>query len=98
MMRTINKIYQIAIAVCLLLFCYVQATAQDVQYNFLNGTNFSKYKTYKWVKVPNAQYPNQILDGQIKQAIDAQLTSKGLTKTEEDNADLYVAYQLAIDQ
>lgn len=82
-------------AAALLLWC-VSASAQDVRYNFVAGTDFSKYKTYKWVRVPNAEYPNQILDGQIIQAIDAQLALKGLTKTEGDNPDLYVAYQAAV--
>jgi len=41
------------------------------------GKDFSKYKIYKWVvQVPNVQYPNSILDDQIKQAIDAQVTLK----------------------
>lgn len=80
----------------LLLWC-VSAAAQDIKYNFLPGTDFSKYRTYKWVRVPKADYPNQILDSQIMQAIDAQLGLKGLTKS-EDNPDLYVAYQVAVDQ
>ena len=84
------------VAPLVLLWC-VAATAQEVKYNFLEGTDFSKYKTYKWVQVPNAQYPNQILDGQIKQSIDRQLSLKGLSKT-EDNPDLYVAYQVAVNQ
>ena len=84
-------------AAMLLLLC-VSASAQDVRYNFLAGTDFSKYKTYKWVRVPKAQYPNQILDGQIMQSIDAQLALKGLTRTEGDNPDLYVTYQVAVNQ
>jgi hypothetical protein len=34
---------------------------------------------------------------QIKQAIDSQLSLKGLTKTDSDKADLYVAYQVAVN-
>jgi len=94
MMRTTARVAMIA---GLLLAWSVAASAQDIKYNFLQGTDFSKYKTYKWVQVPNAQYPNQILDDQIKRAIDTQLASKGLTKT-EDNPDLYVAYQVAVNQ
>lgn len=81
----------------LLLFC-TYAAAQDVRYNFLPGTDFSKYQTYKWVQVPNVQYPNQLVDAQIKQSIDAQLTLKGLRRVEGDNADLYVVYQAAVNQ
>ncbi|MCM3873111.1 MAG: DUF4136 domain-containing protein [Pyrinomonadaceae bacterium] len=91
-----NRLLVMAAAV-LLLWC-VPASAQDVKYNFVAGTDFSKYKTYKWVRVPNAQYPNQIVDGQIMQSIDKQLALKGLSKTESDNPDLYVAYQAAVSQ
>lgn len=86
------------LSAALLLFWSVPANAQDVKYNFMPGTDFAKYKTYKWVRVPNAQYPNQILDGQIMQSIDAQLGLKGLSKIEGDTADLYVAYQAAVNQ
>src|SRR4051794_21988453 len=83
---------------CVLLLCSASAAAQDVRYNYLQGTNFSKYTTYKWVRVPDVQYPNQILDEQIKQAIDAQLALKGLRRVEEGDPDLYVAYQAAVNQ
>lgn len=98
-MKKISGAFQIAVIGGLLLFCCgASALAQDVRYNFAQGTDFSKYKTYKWVHVPDAKYPDQLLDGQIKQAIDSQLSIKGLTKTDDDNADLFVAYQLSINQ
>jgi Domain of unknown function (DUF4136) len=62
------------------------------------GTDFAKYHTYKWVDIKGSAHPNQIVDAQIKQSVDSQLASKGLTKTEGDNADLYVGYQVAVDQ
>lgn len=80
-----------------LLACSV-ALAQDVTTNSMPGTNFAKYHTYKWVKVDGASYPNQIVDTQIKASIDSQLAAKGLTKVDDDKADLYVAYQASIDQ
>ena len=89
--------FQVSLLAGLLLACCAVAAAQDIRFNFLPGTDFSKYKTYKWVKVPNAQYPNSILDQQIMQAIDTQLAAKGLSKT-EDNPDLYVTYQVAVNQ
>ena len=70
---------------------------QKVRYNFSPGTDFSKYKTYKWVRIENAQYPNQLIDEQITQAIDALLMQKGLTKTEADS-DLVITYQAAVNQ
>lgn len=72
--------------------------AQDVRYNFMPGTDFSKYHTYKWVTIEGASYPNQILDAEIKDAVDSQLAGKGLTKTDNDKADLYVGYQIAVNQ
>jgi hypothetical protein len=42
--------------------------------------------------------PPQIVDAQIKQAIDSQLASKGLSKTDGDQADLFVGYQIAVDK
>ena len=92
-MRT-SKIAQVTMIAGLLLAWCAAASAQDIRYNFLQGTDFSKYKTYKWVQIPNVQYPNSIMDDQIKRAIDAQLALKGLSKTEE-NPDLYVTYQVA---
>ncbi len=93
-----SKISLILMAAAMLLFGCVSASAQDIKYNFLPGTDFAKYKTYKWVRIPKVEYPNQILDGQIMQAIDAQLALKGLIKTESDTADLYVCYQAAVSQ
>jgi hypothetical protein len=88
----------IVMATALLLLGCVSASAQDIKYNFAPGTDFAKYKTYKWVRIPKVEYPNQILDDQIMQAIDAQLALKGLTKTESETADLYVGYQTALSQ
>jgi len=37
--------------------------AQDVRYNYMPGTDFSKYHTYKWVAIEGGAHPNQIMDG-----------------------------------
>lgn len=92
-----RRVLNLAAPFCLLLVCLVPVGAQDIRYNYARGTDFSKFKTYKWVRVPNAQYPNDILDNQIKQAINTQLATKGLTATEE-NPDLYITYQVAVNQ
>lgn len=73
-------------------------SAQDVRYNFMPGTDFSKYHTYKWVAIEGGAHPNQIMDQEIKQAVDSQLASKGLAKTDGEKADLFVGYQVAVDQ
>ena len=78
--------------------------AQDVRINYMPGTDFSKYHTYAWVNdvqgVPAVGgHPDQILDAQVKQAIDSQMVAKGFTKVVDGSkADLLLGYQLAIDQ
>lgn len=72
--------------------------AQDVHYNFMPGTDFSKYHTYKWVTIPGSEQLNQIQDAEVKQAVDAQLSAKGFTKTDDDKANLYVGYQVSVNQ
>ncbi|MGB6191610.1 MAG: DUF4136 domain-containing protein [Terracidiphilus sp.] len=72
--------------------------AQSVTNNHMPGVDFSKFHTYKWVKVEGAEYPNQIEDQQIKDAVNTQLSAKGLTVSESDNADLHIAYQTALQQ
>src|SRR5512134_3865903 len=74
------------------------ASAQDVGYNFDQQADFSKYKTYKWVAVKGGEQPNELVARQITDAIDRQLATKGLTRTDSDTADLYVAYQVAVNQ
>jgi hypothetical protein len=74
------------------------ALAQDVNVNYVPGTDFTKYKTYKWVEIQGAEKPDQILDTQIKQAIDKAMAAKGLTKAAGDTADLAIGYQVALTQ
>jgi hypothetical protein len=74
------------------------AIAQDVGVNYVPGTDFSGYKTYRWVQVSGTQQPDAILDAQIKQSVDKVLAGKGLTKTDGEDASLFVAYQVAVDQ
>jgi hypothetical protein len=74
------------------------APAQDVGYNFDQQADFTKYKTYKWVTVKGSSVPNDLIARQITDSIDRQLATKGLVKTDSDTADLYVAYQVAVDQ
>jgi hypothetical protein len=72
------------------------AFGQDVRYNFDKGTDFSKFKTYKWVVLKGATPVDDLTDKQIKDAIDAQLATKGLSKVEGDDANLFVGYQAAV--
>jgi hypothetical protein len=86
-----------ALALGLLLAGTASASAQDVKYNFDKQANFGAFKTYKWVAIKGAQPINELVEKQIKAAIDKELATKGLTKTEADTADLYIGYQAAVD-
>jgi Domain of unknown function (DUF4136) len=74
------------------------AFCQDVRYNFDKDADFSKYKTYKWVDIKDAAKLDDILDKNIKAALDAELATKGLTKVDDDKADLFIGYQGAVGQ
>jgi hypothetical protein len=93
---TWNMVRKLGMGLVLALLIGVAAQAQDVSTNSMPGVNFSKYHTYKWVPIEGAQYPNQIMDAQIKASIDSQLAAKGFTKTDADNADLVIGYQVSV--
>src|SRR4029077_18241611 len=92
-----RKMLSSALVVALLLVTAGTLAAQDVRYNFMPGADFSKYRTYNWVNIGGA-HPDQIMDAEIKQAVDSQLAAKGMTKTDSDKADLYIGYQTAVHQ
>ena len=96
--RIMNRLMVLSLSVLITLLLCAPVLAQTVKYNAMPGTDFAKYKTYKWVAIEGAVHPDQIMDQQIKQAIDGQLASKGLTKTDREDADLYVGYQVSISQ
>ena len=79
-----------------LCFCSVSGWAQDVRYNFDKATDFSKFKTYKWVALKDAPAISELVDKQIQSALDAELAKKGLVKSDSDSADLYIGYQTAV--
>jgi len=99
-MRKTNRIpvLKIGMTLAATLMVSIVANGQDVRHNAMPGVDFSKFHTYKWVAIEGGAHPNQIVDAEIKQAVDAQLATKGLTKTDSDKADLYVGYQTAVDQ
>jgi hypothetical protein len=72
--------------------------AQDVRYNFDKTANFGSFKTYKWVTIKGASQLSDLADRQVKAAIDAELAKKGLTKTDDDKADLFIGYQPGVNK
>jgi hypothetical protein len=86
----------VVLPLALMLAAASSALAQDVRYNFDKSTDFSKLKTYKWVILKDAPKLSDLVDKQIKEAVDAELAKKGLTKSDNDSADLYVGYQAGV--
>lgn len=97
-MKLTRSRLSIALVMTIPLLTAGSLAGQDVHYNFMPGTDFSKYHTYKWVSIEGGAHPNQIMDAEIKQSVDSQLASKGLTKTDNNKADLYVGYQIAVNE
>ncbi len=72
--------------------------AQDVRYDFDPGTDFSKYKTYRWVQHPDSLKLDQLTLTQLGAAFDAELSKKGLQKSTGDSSDLVFVYQIATQE
>ena len=84
------------LALVLLVASAGNAFAQDVRYNFDKQANFASFKTYKWVPIKGSQPVNDLVNLQIKAAVDSELAAKGLSPTDADTADLLVGYQAAV--
>jgi hypothetical protein len=89
---------ELTVAIALILGFCATAWSQDVTVNYVPGTDFSKFKTYKWVPIESNMHPDPMVEQQIKQSIDNELASKGFVKTDDQNADLYVGYQVSIEE
>jgi Domain of unknown function (DUF4136) len=74
------------------------AMAQDVRYNFDKAVDFGSFRTYRWVVIKGASQLPDLPERQLKAAVDAELAKKGLARTEEETADLYLGYQAAVGQ
>jgi uncharacterized protein DUF4136 len=73
------------------------AYAQDVTYDYDKAADFRAYRTYAWVR--GTEIADELNHKRIVNAIDAQLASKGLARTDASTApDLYVAYHAAVDR
>jgi hypothetical protein len=86
----------VLVTAALLLLGASAAYGQDVRYDYAQGTNFSQLKTYKWVAIKGADQPDELTAQRITAAVDAELARKGLTKTDSEDADLYIGYQTAV--
>ena len=75
----------------------VMASAQDVHFDYDRSANFGAYKTYRWVDAPAGRATDQLMDQNIKRAVDGQLASKGMQRV-DSGGDVQVSYQVAVEQ
>jgi Domain of unknown function (DUF4136) len=80
-------------AILLLVICEV--TLAKVTVDWDKNADFNNLKTYAWARGTPAQNP--LMDQRIVEAVDQQLTAKGLQKVDTPaNADLVVVYHAAV--
>lgn len=97
-MKVQNQLISLSFFSAVVVLVCTTALAQQVRYNFLQGTDFSKYKTYRWEKLEELEYPTDDVDQKIRHSIDAILTSRGLTRVEEGDSDLLAIYQATVSK
>jgi uncharacterized protein DUF4136 len=88
----------ISISVIVLFCCLtvVLAFGQHVTFDYDHNANFSKYKTFSWIKKPVTRQ-DPFLQQRIINAVNAQLQSKGLQPV-DNNGDLGVAVNVATQE
>ena len=80
---------------CLAVFSLSGVAGAAVSVDFDKEADFSGYKTFAWKEGTLAQ--NTLNHKRIVRAVEAQLESVGLTKT-DDEPDVYVLYHVALSQ
>jgi hypothetical protein len=81
-----------------LIVCAAAAHAQKVKVDWDRATDFARYKTYQWMKIPSPRTPTPEIEKLIYSDVDVQLQAKGLKKVETGDPDLYVGYSVTLAQ
>jgi hypothetical protein len=74
-----KPIHRTAVCTLFLLAAIGTALAQQVTTDFDHHANFVQYKTYSWQEI---KVKNSLWNDRIKNAVDAQLQAKGLTRVD----------------
>lgn len=69
--------------------------AQGATYDYDKHASFLNYKKYKWVPLPSTEQLDELTASQLVGTLQVELEKKGLTKTDGDDADLFIGYQIA---
>ena len=78
--------HTIIVCTALIVTTWVSVFAQQVKTDFDHQANFSQYKTYSWQEI---KPEDSLWDARIKNAVDAELASKGWTRV-DTNGDVAV--------
>jgi hypothetical protein len=79
--------------ICFLMIAIVSGVAPQTV-DFDKKAPFLGYKTYKWVNIPSAVQLDELTSGQLIGTLQVELEKKGLTRTDAENPDLYIGYQV----
>jgi hypothetical protein len=78
--------HTIIVCTALIVTAWVSVFAQQVKTDFDHQANFSQYKTYSWQEI---KPEDSLWDARIKNAVDAELASKGWTRV-DTNGDVAI--------
>ena len=78
--------HTIIVCTALIVTAWVSVFAQQVKTDFDHQANFSQYKTYSWQEI---KPEDSLWDARIKNAVDAELASKGWTRV-DTNGDVTI--------
>ncbi|WP_392341365.1 DUF4136 domain-containing protein [uncultured Shewanella sp.] len=87
----------IAAAVFALSACSTLKSTSD----FDPSVSFEQYKTYSWVEKKNEDagyHLDGLMDQRVRAAVETQLSQKGISKADKQNADLLVNYITKVDK
>jgi hypothetical protein len=88
-----------ALSVALMLSAVAaHADATNVKVDWDRTTDFTRFHTYKWMKIPSPRTPTPEIEQLIYSSVDVQLEAKGLKKVENGEPDLYVGYSITLGQ
>ena len=97
-MKVQSSVISLTFIAALLLAISATGLGQQVRYNYVRGTDFSKYKTYRWVKLEQLDYPAPEIEQKIRRSIDEILSARGLKRVEDGQCDLLAIYQAGLTQ
>lgn len=91
------RLTTVTTALVLVLAASATAFAQTISFDFDKSIHFGGFKTYGWV--PGTNVPDQLVHRRIVDAVDVQLTLKGLTKASKAAPpDVLIAYHASFEQ